>query len=32
MQPRVPRADRVAVRLFAMDGTPLGAAGRETLA
>ncbi|MHA6910317.1 cobalt-precorrin-5B (C(1))-methyltransferase CbiD [Ralstonia pseudosolanacearum] len=29
MQPRVPRADRVAVRLFAMDGTPLGAAGQE---
>lgn len=26
MQPRVPRVDRVAVRLFAMDGTPLGAA------
>ncbi|MHA6885061.1 cobalt-precorrin-5B (C(1))-methyltransferase CbiD [Ralstonia pseudosolanacearum] len=30
MQPRVPRADRVAVRLFAMDGTPLGAAVQET--
>ncbi|MEF9386909.1 cobalt-precorrin-5B (C(1))-methyltransferase CbiD [Ralstonia solanacearum species complex bacterium KE056] len=29
MQPRVPRADRVAVRLFAMDGTPLGAAVQE---
>ncbi|AGH87111.1 cobalt-precorrin-5B (C(1))-methyltransferase CbiD [Ralstonia nicotianae] len=29
MQPRVPRADRVAVRLFAMDGTPLGTAGQE---
>ncbi|CAJ0808905.1 Cobalt-precorrin-5B C(1)-methyltransferase [Ralstonia psammae] len=24
MQPKVPRVDRVAVRLFAMDGTPLG--------
>ncbi|MHA6848372.1 cobalt-precorrin-5B (C(1))-methyltransferase CbiD [Ralstonia syzygii] len=30
MQPKVPRADRVAVRLFAMDGTPLGAAHQET--
>ncbi|TYZ40296.1 cobalamin biosynthesis protein CbiD [Ralstonia solanacearum] len=29
MQPREARADRVAVRLFAMDGTPLGAAGQE---
>ena len=26
MQPKVPSVDRVAVRLFAMDGTPLGAA------
>ncbi|WP_432260613.1 cobalt-precorrin-5B (C(1))-methyltransferase CbiD [Cupriavidus sp. TMH.W2] len=26
MQPRVPSVDRVAVRLFAMDGTPLGEA------
>lgn len=30
VQPRVPRVDRVAVRLFAMDGTPLGEALEET--
>lgn len=29
MQPKVPRVDRVAVRLFSMDGTPLGEAAGE---
>jgi cobalt-precorrin-5B (C1)-methyltransferase len=29
MAPKVPSVDRVAVRLFSMDGTPLGEAGGE---
>lgn len=31
MQPRLPRADRIAVRLFSMDGAPLGEATGQTI-